>query len=1438
MQTKPGSAIRISEPLHGPNRHQNGEPEPETSLRMVSGSFAVLVAVLAASVCVTRFYSYLMFHSLVEIFTVAVACSLFFLVWNARRFLDNHYLLLVGIASLFSGVFDLLHALAYKGMGVFGNAGADLPTQLWISGRYLQSAALLAAPFFVRRRLNHRLAFSGLLAVCLGVGGLIAGGLFPACYVEGTGLTAFKVNSEYAIVLLLLGSAAALWKKRGDFEGGVFRLLFSSTLLTVASELAFTRYTDVYGWANMVGHLFRFVAFCLLYRAIIFTGLVRPNLLLFRSLSRSEADLRKSESRLRALGDNLPEAAIFQCRQEADGRAHVDFVSAGIEGLTGMPAADLMADAAAMKPDTEPEDFGRLAAAMARSRETLRPFEVEIRHRHRVSGETRWTLLRSIPARSPNGSTVWDGIGLDITGRKQADEALRESEERYRRLFDSLLDAFVVGEILLDGEGRPCDWRYLEVNAAFERMFGRARDEMAGRTHRELFPDSAWDYWVPALGEVALSGVPARLDRYSAARDRHYEAIAYSPRHGQFAAIFTDVTERVRADQALRLSEEKFARAFAANPAGLVLARLDDGLILDTNETWLAMFGYRRDEVVGHPVTSLNYFPTSEARERSVKQVLEAGSYRGWEQTVLKKSGEPVVTMSSAELLMVGGEKLALSAWLDISARKSAEEALRDSEEKLRSAFANAAIGFALTTPDGRYIDANPAYCKLCGYSLGELRAAVFPELIHPEDRAHNLDLIGAMLGGDVADFVVENRYVRKDGATVWVRESVSLVRDAGGAAKWVIALVEDVTGRKLQEEALRDSEEQFRSLANAIPQLCWMSNAEGWISWYNQRWYDYTGAAPGEMERSGWQSVHDPDVLPEALARLSRSLATGEPFDMVLPMRGADGVFRPFLTRAMPVRARDGKVVRWFGTATDISDQRRNEDTLKRQAEEIRRSNAVLEAFFDASPGILSIADEEFRYIRTDRLTPRYFGLTRDELVGRSASELAPEFTRECGPVMRHVIATGEARLGVEVRIPAPGRHGEASCWLASFFPVPLPRDKRGVGIMGVDITGLKKAEERLRQAQKLESIGMLAGGIAHDFNNLLTSVMGNASLLLMEELRPGQAELAQSITESAERAAHLTRQLLAYSGKGQFVVRDLDASDAVNGMADLMQFSIPKSVSLSLHLERRLPPVTMDPGQLQQILMNLVINAGEAMGEGRPGRITVATSMVDLRQPHANAAGDEVPPGRYVCIEVGDTGSGIEPENQAAIFDPFFTTKFMGRGLGLAAVAGIVRSLKGAITLESVRGKGSTFRVLLPAAASGMGKPAETAADERATILVVDDEGQVRDFICSALRKRGYRVLSASDGQEALALCHGAGTIDAAIVDVVMPNMAANDLLEALKAALPGVRILLTSGYSESEARRLCSAYPAATFIQKPYTARQLDKAVSDLLTAESAM
>ena len=661
-----------------------------------------------------------------------------------------------------------------------------------------------------------------------------------------------------------------------------------------------------------------------------------------------------------------------------------------------------------------------------------------------------------------------------------------------------------------------------------------------------------------------------------------------------------------------------------------------------------------------------------------------------------------------------------------------------------------------------------------------------------------------------------------------WVENYIFPFED-GASTEW-----RDITARKLSEQARERETELLQGIVKNIPvMLCLYDPRLNTIN-LNHEFERVLGWTTADADGGDLMAKVYPDPAYRAMAAdYMQSLAPGwREFSLM----AKDGAQIP--SEWANVRLSDERII---GIGINLSARRAGEAREREQA-------AELQAVMEAVPVATFIShDPDCRKIVGNRMTYELLRLPPGTNLSKSAleAEMSTAFRivdkgHEIPPSelpVQKAASTGEPIRNYEFDVVLDD--GSRRCMLGDAVPL-LGEDGRPRGAVGafLDITERKRNEERLRQTQKLESVGLLAGGIAHDFNNLLTGVMGNASILL-EDVGGEQAELARGIIVSAERAAHLTRQLLAYSGKGQVVVRHLDVSQAVNEMADLVQFSIPKSVSLALNLERRLAMVAMDPSQLQQILMNLVINAGEAIGEGNPGRITVATSKTDVQTPFTDAIGEEIAPGRYVTIEVSDTGSGVDLEKKAKIFDPFFTSKFTGRGLGLAAVAGILRSQKGGILLESTPGKGSTFRVLLPIVRTNRDRAAEFSdTDGRTTVLVVDDEGSVRDFIGSVLRRKGYHVLQASDGQEALTVCQGVtGDIDAAIVNIVMPNMAPSELLPALKAKQPEIKILLTSGYSESEARLLCAAYPNDAFIQKPYTAQQLAKALGNLPGVEEA-
>jgi PAS domain S-box-containing protein len=627
-----------------------------------------------------------------------------------------------------------------------------------------------------------------------------------------------------------------------------------------------------------------------------------------------------------------------------------------------------------------------------------------------------------------------------------------------------------------------------------------------------------------------------------------------------------------------------------------------------------------------------------------------------------------------------------------------------ESETSLKAIFNQASFGIAETDLTGRIVLANRRYCELVGRSLDELTPMRTADVTHPDDRERDQELYNrAAVSLDEA-FVIEKRLLRPNGETVWVHKSLSVVRDEQGQPKYFLCVVQDITARKQAEEALRESEQQLKTLADSIPQLVWMAEPSGFVFWFNRRWYEYTGTSFDEVQGWGWQAVHDPEVLPRVLDLWRKSLHAGSPNEMEFPLRGADGAFRRFLTRVIPLRDGHGNVTRWFGTSTDIEDQ--------------------------------------------------------------------------------------------------------------------------------------KRAEEAVRQKQNLESTAVLAGGVAHDFNNLLTGVLGNASLALegLSSSDPN-AEYLREIVQATERAAHLTRQMLAYAGKGSFILKRLDLSTHVREIGTLIHAAIPRQVAVEMALTPDLPVIEADPGQLQEIVMNLVINAAEAIGEGRSGKVRVATRCQNILQATEARFIPECPaPGAYVVLAVEDDGVGMTEDVRSKIFDPFFSTKFAGRGLGLSAVLGIVRRLRGAVTVESESGRGSRIQAYFAAVPreEQTGQINELGLTESGgVVLVVDDEEMVRGVAKHALEHHGYSVLVANDGREGVEVFReNASRINVVLLDLVMPVMGGEETLQALRSLHPNVPVILSSGYDETRATSGFQSSQLSAFLQKPYTASQLVSVVARVL------
>ncbi len=390
------------------------------------------------------------------------------------------------------------------------------------------------------------------------------------------------------------------------------------------------------------------------------------------------------------------------------------------------------------------------------------------------------------------------------------------------------------------------------------------------------------------------------------------------------------------------------------------------------------------------------------------------------------------------------------------------------------------------------------------------------------------------------------------------------------------------------------------------------------------------------------------------------------------------------------------------------------------------------------------------------------------------------------------------------------------------------------------------RRLERRIQQAQKMESLGLLAGGVAHDFNNLLVGVLGNAGLALME-LPPKSPvyELVRQIETAALRASELTNEMLAYSGKGKVIIEAIDLSALVEEMAQLLRASISKKCTLEFDFAPELGTIEGDPAQIRQVVMNVITNASEAIGDDI-GTITLQTGMVDADREVLSSTymDDGLDPGPYVFLEVTDTGCGMEPDNLAKIFDPFFTTKFTGRGLGLAAALGIVRGHAGAVKVTSTVGVGTSFRILFPLSGRPLEKEAEppnsleTGVHHSGCVLVVDDEEMVRRVAAATLESVGYSVLTASDGSDAVEVFRRRGEeIDAVLLDMTMPRMGGEEACREIRRLRPDAKIIVASGFSEQEAAQRFAGEDVDGFLQKPFRPNALMEKVRRLLAKKSS-
>ena len=897
------------------------------------------------------------------------------------------------------------------------------------------------------------------------------------------------------------------------------------------------------------------------------------------------------------------------------------------------------------------------------------------------------------------------------------------------------------------------------------------------------------------------------------------------------AAILNALNKRAaerakeQAERALRQSEELNRRILDCVPGGIVEVS-KEGAILVANGEAQKFLGLSFDEIKKLYVSDFKH-----------QTIWEDGSVCAVEDYPVSKcllTGQPQTSASlgvrrpdgvvswgvfSAIPLLDPGTGSAAGAvvtFVDITEHKRMELAMRESQAKFQIIFEKSLDAMGVSKA-GIHILQNPAYLAMFGYSNdSELNGTSILNLIAPCDCERMRENVRKRYTGEPLPSAYECRAIKKDGTEFDMDVNCSTYFQSG--ERYSLVILRDITERKRAEQALRESESRLRLLVEQMPAVMWSIDL-------NERFTSSSGtglavlnARPNRIVgKSLVEYFETPDAAFPPIAAHRRALK-GE--SSTYEFKWQERVFQ---THVEAFRASDGTITGAIGVALDITDRKGTEDALRKQL-------IAVETSMDGM-AILN-ASEEYTYLNSAHA--RLYGYNNpSELLGKSwrilyePDEIA-RFERDVLPM-----------LGVSGRWhgEAVGRKRDGSTYPQE---ISLSKVESG-GLVCVvhDITGRKQAEEarlalerKLLETQKLESLGVLAGGIAHDFNNLLAAILGNASLASMQTPpdSPIRSYLS-SIESTTQRAADLCKQMLAYAGKGRIATQMVRVNAVIEDIAGLLNISIGRNIMLKFNLAKDLPPLMADATQIRQVVMNLIINASEAIGE-KEGAISLNTSLVHADKSYLAKTylAPELPDGEYVLIEVADTGCGMDTETKSKIFDPFFTTKFTGRGLGLAAVLGIVRGHKGAILIESTPERGTTFKILLPSTQEPVSKPEMRTPGSSpwhgsGTVLVAEDEQQLRALHGQMLEIFGFTPLLAADGVEAVEIFKAHPMeIAAVLLDMSMPRMNGVETYNALRRIRADVRVILMSGNSPQDLSGEFAENKIAGFLQKPFTLQEL--------------
>ncbi len=1050
------------------------------------------------------------------------------------------------------------------------------------------------------------------------------------------------------------------------------------------------------------------------------------------------------------------------------------------------------------------------------------------------AGERIWVAASVSLTRDEKGApSGFRGIVRDVTERKKAEEALHRSEERYRNILDNMQEAYY--EVDLEGT-----FTYFNLPAL--TRLGYTGEEMKNMNYRRFTDEENIRKLYEAFHGVYLTGRPVtgfEWDVINKDGEKIPVEASVSLKCDEagdpvgFRGIVRDVTERRKAQDALRRSEEKYRTILQSIQEGYLELDLS-GNITFFNDSLCKMLGYPPDEIQG---MSYRAFTSADTAKR-MYQVFHAIYLTGepdvmLDYEVIRKDGVKRTHELSASLVRDGaGSPVGFRGVVrDVTGRKRAQEALRQSEERWQFALEGAGDGvWDLNLKTGK-VFRSPRWKEMLGYAEDEITDSSdeWTIHVHPDDREPSDRELDRHLKGESPVYVSEHRIRCKDGSYKWILDRGKVIQwDQDGTPLRVIGTQTDITERKRAEEALRQSEGRYRTIFEHTATANIIVDENHVIRLANSKFEKLVGYTKKELEGNMiWTSF----VAEEDLRRMKNYHNQRCKKDGVVPdsyefqCTARSGETRDLFMSVTMIPGTNESVA----SIIDITDRKKAEEAL-RQSEERFRDMARLmpETVFETDErGNITFANEtafeKFQYTAEDLDK----GLTITVMV---ATEDRARATEDIGRVL-----AGE-RIGLNEYL---ARRKDGTTFPALVHATAIMKNGRPLGARGflIDISEKKILEEQFMRAQKMEAIGTMAGGIAHDFNNLLMGILGNISLMLLstDKSHPFFDRL-KNVEEYVRQGSELTKQFLGFARGGKYEVRPTQLGEFIQKSAEMFGRT-KKEIRIHQSVQEGLWIVEVDRNQMEQVMLNLFVNAWQAMPGG--GDLYLSTRNVNLDGSEVAPFG--VGPGRYVQVSVTDTGIGMDEAVKSRIFEPFFTTKGKGRGtgLGLASVYGIMKNHKGFVTVESEMDAGSTFTLYLPASEKTVREERQICGEIRkgqGTILLIDDEEIILGVGSEMLKKLGYAVITAAGGREGIEVYRdNRDSIDLVVLDMIMPDLNGRDTFDGLKEIRPDVNVLLSSGYSLNGQAREIMDKGCRGFIQKPFSLGELAEKVKEILDGQ---